>query len=151
MKKTILSVVAISSLIVLSGCDEPGPKRVYTADQKVYECGTKTVVLEGKSKTIYGVKETGRDEFGFLTFGSTTAKISSRMTIYDWPAEPYRTVLLTDGTFTMPRPRDTMGRARPNETWSFRKQPNGKYFYGFNKYPNTKGMLPNGAWCERIH
>ena len=77
MKKTILSVVAISSLIVLSGCDERGPKRVYTADQKVYECGTKTVVLEGKSKTIYGVKETGRDEFGFLTFGNTLLKFQA--------------------------------------------------------------------------
>ncbi len=140
MKKIILGVVAIGSLIALSGCAEPGGKKVYTAGQQAYECGAYDVIFTPGSKTVHGVKETGgRDSTGFLTYQGTSERIAGRITIDSWAMKPNNTYLLSNGTF----------RTRKGETWSFRKH-NGKYYLGFSKYPITSGAL-GGSWCERTH
>jgi hypothetical protein len=152
MKKFVLSGVIIGSLIALSGCAEPGAKeRVYTASQEAYECGTKTVVIDHHPETKQGFKELKkRDDLGFIATKKTKTKVLGTITIYDWPADPYSTYWLRDESFNMPRPADTAGRARADETWSFRKQSNGKYYFGFVKNPDTRKFL-DGHWCKRIH
>ncbi len=142
MKKTISSVIAISFIAILSGCSQPDSKKTYSANQKVYSCEAYEVILTGGSKTVHGVKETGRDSTGSLTYKGTSKRIAGRITIDSWAMKPYNTNLLSDGTFRM----------NNSETWSFRKQKNGKYFLGLVKYPNTKHKLGlAGSWCERVH
>ncbi len=60
------------------------------------------------------------------------------------------TYLYPNGTFIKKIPVNTMGRAMPDETWSFRKQSNGKYFFGTSKFPNPNNVIA-GNWCERKH
>ncbi len=149
MKKTILSVIAISSLMALSGCSQP-EKMNYKAGDKGYLCGYNNVVITPiKGGAVHGIKSDGRDAFGFLTFKGTSRNATARMHINNY-GNITNSILYADGTFVMPRPVDTNGRARPNELWSFRKQPNGKYYFGHSSNPHTSGAL-GGSWCERVH
>ena len=145
MKKTILSVIAIGSLIVLSGCSQPDSKKTYSANQKVYNCGGYTIVFTGGSKTLHGVKET-RGSNGGYDYSGTTSRAIGKMTIDSWAMTPYTTYLRSNGTFKMEK----------NPDWSFRKmnkKTNGKvvskYFLGTIAYP--KNRFIDGLWCERVH
>ncbi len=146
MKKTILSVVAIGSLIVLSGCSQPDSKKTYSANQKVYSCGAYEIILTGGSRTVHGVKEIGRDSTGFLTYKGTSERIAGSITIDSWAIKPHTTYLNSNGTFRMNK----------GATWSFRKmnkKENGKvvrkYFLAGKAYPKNRYL--DGQWCERTH
>ena len=154
MKKIILSLITISFILILSGCSKP--KVNYKAGEEGYDCGNAIVVLSGSSQSVSGTKEGKRDSTGFLTYSTTASSRSRKMAIHYSMGKPFYTRLSSNGTFRMPRPRDTNGRARPTETWSFRKmtkEVDGKkvkrYFYGTTAYPKNRFL--DGNWCERIH
>ncbi len=142
MKKTILSVVAITSLIILSGCSQPDSKKAYAADQKVWECGGYTVSLFGGSKVTDMMIKTGRDKNGFMTYRGEKVRSSGLIEVDSWAMKPYRATLDGNGNFRM----------KKGQIWSFRKYQDGQYFLGFNKSPNRKQALGlAGETCKRIH
>lgn len=153
MKKTILSTMMVAAVVatMMAGCSQP-EKMTYKKGQTGYTCGYNNIVLTPiRGGTVHSIRSDGRDEFGFLTFKGTSRKAIARMHINNY-GNITDSILYADGTFVQPRPVDTNGRPRPNELWSFRKQPNGKYFFGHNKSPNTKHVLGlTGSWCERVH
>lgn len=138
MKKTILNVVAIGSLVVLTGCSQPDSKKTYAANQKVYSCGAYEVILESGNRTVQGTKATGRDANGLLKFKDTSKKVSGSLIIDSWAMEPYRTYLNSNGSFRM----------KSGETWSFGKI-NGEYLLCQSRSCSDKSLF-NRMSCKRI-
>ena len=138
MKKKFVVICVIGAMFLINGCGtEPAMSNVKSGDE-VYECGVYNVILHRDLKTAHGVKGAGyRDNTK-----STRKKVKGTIEVSSWAYHDKKNYLYSDDTFKL---KVNNGYDR----WSFRRQPNGKYFLGFSPYPKVTELL-SGKWCERI-